>query len=97
VATETCLGKSVKATASWVKRVYQNQRSVIKIVPSIDIDSSSNSLLTTFQISNSASIAELLEFRGDIERALISKDTGRNELVLVLELDFELVFAEYHV
>jgi hypothetical protein len=90
-------GEISKGTALWVKRIYQNQRSVIKIVPSIDIDSSSNGLLTSFQISNSASIAELLEFRGDIKGALISKDTSCNKLVLVLKLNFELVFAEYHV
>jgi hypothetical protein len=52
--------------------------------------------LTSLQISYSTGIAEVLEFSAKVKRTIVSQNAIPDKLMFILELDFELVLAEYH-
>lgn len=78
------------------KKQYQYKRCIVESIPGIYVNSRSNGFMATFQISNSTSMAELVELRTFVEWAFFLQDSISNKLMLVLQLDFKLTFTHNH-
>lgn len=84
-------------TGTWQKyflSTYNNQGGVIELVFTVDIDSRRYQFLAPLKVASTASLQELLKLGTKIEGVLVPKYPASNQLVLLLDFGFQLVFSK---
>lgn len=72
---------------------YQDQRRVVELIPGVDVRPLGDGLLARFQIPPPASLTETAKSLCEVEGILLLQPPISNELRLLIETGFQLVFS----